>query len=725
MEMQQFRYDNKIVRNFIYASLLFGVVGMSVGLLVALFYLFPNLTDGIPWLSYGRLRPLHTNAVIFAFVGNAVFAGVYYSLQRLLKARMYSDFLSQVNFWGWQLIILGAAITLPMGITTSKEYAELEWPFDIAIALVWVAFGINMIGTIVKRRERHIYVAIWFYIATFVAVALLHIVNSIAIPVSLTKSYSVYAGVQDALVQWWYGHNAVAFFLTTPFLGLMYYYLPKAANRPVYSYRLSIIHFWSLIFLYIWAGPHHLLYSTLPDWAQNLGVVFSIMLIAPSWGGMINGLLTLRGAWDKVRTDAVLKFFVVGVTGYGMATFEGPMLSLKNVNAIAHFTDWIVAHVHVGALAWNGFMTFGMIYWIIPRITKTKLYSEKLANFHFWIGTLGIILYALPMYVAGFVQSLMWKQFNEDGTLVYGQFMDTVVEIMPMYAMRAVGGVLYLAGVLVGVYNVIKTVKAGAAVTDEEAEAVALPVIASSRLRNEKLHAWLERKPVQFTILTVLAVSIGGLIQIVPMLIVKSNIATITSVKPYTPLELEGRDLYIREGCNNCHSQLVRPFRSEVKRYGEYSKSGEYVYDHPFLWGSKRTGPDLMRVGGKYPHSWHFSHMWNPQATTTGSIMPAYKWMFDNKKMKHDDIQKKMSVMKALGVPYTDAEIANAFISIEKQAIEIEKGLETDPNFSKSYAASKEKAKLTGETFVQMKDREIVALIAYLQRLGTDIKVKK
>jgi cytochrome c oxidase cbb3-type subunit I/II len=725
MEMQQFRYDNKIVRNFIYASLLFGVVGMSVGLLVALFYLFPNLTDGIPWLSYGRLRPLHTNAVIFAFVGNAVFAGVYYSLQRLLKARMYSDFLSQVNFWGWQLIILGAAITLPMGITTSKEYAELEWPFDIAIALVWVAFGINMIGTIIKRRERHIYVAIWFYIATFVAVALLHIVNSIAIPVSLTKSYSVYAGVQDALVQWWYGHNAVAFFLTTPFLGLMYYYLPKAANRPVYSYRLSIIHFWSLIFLYIWAGPHHLLYSTLPDWAQNLGVVFSIMLIAPSWGGMINGLLTLRGAWDKVRTDAVLKFFVVGVTGYGMATFEGPMLSLKNVNAIAHFTDWIVAHVHVGALAWNGFMTFGMIYWIIPRITKTKLYSEKLANFHFWIGTLGIILYALPMYVAGFVQSLMWKQFNDDGTLMYGQFMDTVIEIMPMYAMRAIGGVLYLAGVLVGVYNVIKTVKAGSAVTDEEAEAVALPVIASSRLRNEKLHAWLERKPVQFTILTVLAVSIGGLIQIVPMLIVKSNIATITSVKPYTPLELEGRDLYIREGCNNCHSQLVRPFRSEVKRYGEYSKSGEYVYDHPFLWGSKRTGPDLMRVGGKYPHSWHFSHMWNPQATTTGSIMPAYKWMFDNKKMKHDDIQKKMSVMKTLGVPYTDAEIANAFISIEKQAVEIEKGLETDPNFSKSYAASKEKAKLTGETFVQMKDREIVALIAYLQRLGTDIKVKK
>jgi cytochrome c oxidase cbb3-type subunit I/II len=725
MEVQQFRYDNKIVRNFIYASLLFGVVGMLVGLIVALFYLFPNLTDGIPWLSYGRLRPLHTNAVIFAFVGNAVFAGVYYSLQRLLKARMFSDFLSQVNFWGWQLIIVAAAITLPLGITTSKEYAELEWPIDIAIALVWVAFGINMIGTIIKRRERHIYVAVWFYIATFVAVALLHIVNSLEIPVSLTKSYSAYAGVQDALVQWWYGHNAVAFFLTTPFLGLMYYYLPKAANRPVYSYRLSIIHFWSLIFLYIWAGPHHLLYSTLPDWAQNLGVVFSVMLIAPSWGGMINGLLTLRGVWDKVRTDAILKFFVVGITGYGMATFEGPMLSLKNVNAIAHFTDWVVAHVHVGALAWNGFMTFGMIYWIIPRITKTQLFSQKLANFHFWIGTLGIVLYALPMYVAGFTQAEMWKQFNEDGTLVYPQFMETVTQILPMYAMRAVGGVLYLTGVLVGVYNIIKTVSVGSKVEDELAEAPALVTISKHRLRNEKWHSWLERKPVQFIVLTTIAVAIGGIIQIVPMLIVKSNIPTISSVKPYTPLELEGRDIYIREGCNNCHSQLVRPFRSEVKRYGEYSKSGEYVYDHPFLWGSKRTGPDLMRVGGKYNHNWHFNHMWSPQATSTGSIMPAYKWLFDNKAMNHDDVQKKMAVMAKLGVPYSQQDIDGALASIAKQSAEIEEGLKGDPKFVKAYEASKEKAKLTGEKFVPMKDREIVALIAYLQRLGTDIKVKK
>lgn len=725
MEMQQFYYDNKIVRNFLYASIAFGVIGMLVGLLVAFFYLFPNMTDGIPWLSYGRLRPLHTNAVIFAFVGNAVFAGAYYSMQRLLKARMFSNFLSQLNFWGWQLIILGAAITLPLGITSSKEYAELEWPFDIAIAIVWVAFGINMIGTILKRRERHIYVAIWFYIATFIAVALLHIFNNIEIPVSLTKSYSVYAGVQDALVQWWYGHNAVAFFLTTPFLGLMYYFIPKAANRPVYSYRLSIIHFWSLIFIYIWAGPHHLLYSTLPDWAQNLGVVFSIMLIAPSWGGMINGLLTLRGVWDKVRVDPVLKFMVVAITGYGMATFEGPMLSLKNVNAIAHFTDWIVAHVHVGALAWNGFMTFGMIYWLIPRMTKTKLYSVKLANFHFWIGTLGIILYALPMYVAGFTQASMWKQFNPDGSLVYGNFLETVTQIMPMYAMRAIGGTLFFVGILTLVYNVYKTVKAGSAVEDELAEAPALTKISKYQLKGEKWHSWLERRPVQFTILTTIAVAVGGIIQIVPMLVVKSNIPTIASVKPYTPLELEGRDLYIREGCNNCHSQLVRPFRSEVKRYGEYSKSGEYVYDHPFLWGSKRTGPDLQRLGGKYNDNWHFNHMYDPQSTSPGSIMPGYKWMYENKPMDFSLTQKKMEVMQTLGVPYTNEEIANAMKSIDKQASQIEENLHADPDFVKSYEESKKNAIAKGEEFVPMKNREIVALIAYLQRLGTDIKVKE
>ena len=725
MEMQQFYYDNKIVKKFLYASIVFGVVGMLVGLLLAILFLFPALTHGISFLSFGRLRPLHTNAVIFAFVGNAMFAGIYYSLQRLLKARLFSDFLSNLHFWGWQLIIVAAAITLPLGYTSSKEYAELEWPIDIAIALIWVTFGINMIGTILKRRERHLYVAIWFYIATFVTVAVLHIFNSLELPVSALKSYSVYAGVQDALVQWWYGHNAVAFFLTTPFLGLMYYFVPKAANRPVYSYRLSIIHFWSLIFLYIWAGPHHLLYSALPEWAQNLGVVFSIMLIAPSWGGMINGLLTLRGVWDKVREEPVLKFFVVAITGYGMATFEGPMLSLKNVNAIAHFTDWIIAHVHVGALAWNGFMSFGIIYWVIPRLTKTELFSKKLANFHFWIGTLGIIMYSLPMYVAGFTQASMWKQFKPDGTLQYGNFLETVTQIMPMYWMRAIGGTLYLTGVIVLVYNIIKTVKQGSTVEDELAEAPALTKISDGRLKGEKFHPWLERRPIQLTILATIAILIGGLIQIVPTIMVKSNIPTIASVKPYTPLELQGRDLYIREGCVGCHSQMIRPFRSEVARNGDYSKAGEYVYDHPFLWGSKRTGPDLHREGGKYNDNWHFNHMWDPRSTSPGSIMPAYTWLYDNQAMDYSLTETKMKAMRTLGVPYTDADIANAQKSIQEQSATIEKNLNNDPDFVKSYEESKQKAAAKGEKFVPMKDREIVAMIAYLQRLGTDIKVKK
>ena len=723
MEVQQFYYDNKIVRKFIVATMFWGIIGMSVGLLLAFMFLFPNLTDGISWLSFGRLRPLHTNAVIFAFVGNAIFAGVYYSTQRLLKARMWKDWLSNFNFWGWQLIIVGAAITLPLGYTTSKEYAELEWPFDIAIAVVWVAFGANLIGTILKRRQRHLYVAIWFYLATFVTVAVLHIVNSIEIPVTALKSYSAYAGVQDALVQWWYGHNAVAFFLTTPFLGLMYYFVPKAANRPVYSYRLSIVHFWSLIFIYIWAGPHHLLYSTLPDWAQNLGVAFSVMLIAPSWGGMINGLLTLRGAWDKVRTDPVLKFMVVAITGYGMATFEGPMLSLKNVNAIAHFSDWVIAHVHVGALAWNGFLTFGMVYWLIPKLFKTRLWSTKLANVHFWVGTLGIILYALPMYVAGFVQASMWKQFNPDGTLTYGNFLETVSEIIPMYWMRAIGGTMFIIGALIGVYNIIMTARAGRKVTDELAEAAPLQKVTRKRTAKEGYHTWLERRPVKLTIYATIAILIGGMVQIIPSLMVDDYVPTITSVKPYTPLELEGRDLYIRESCNACHSQMVRPFRSEVERYGEYAKAGEFVYDHPFLWGSKRTGPDLLRIGGKYSDNWHLNHMYDPQSTSSGSIMPSYKWLVTDE-LDKSDTEAKMHAMQKLGVPYTNEEIARAQEWMLEQGTQIEKNLYTDPDFAKTYEADKKYAQENGQEFVEMRNREIVALIAYLQRLGTDIKVK-
>ena len=709
MEKEQFYYDNKIVKMFLIATILWGVVGMLVGLLVAFLFIFPNYMEGISWLSFGRLRPLHTNAVIFAFVGNSIFMGIYYSMQRLLKARMFSDMLSKIHFWGWQLIIVAAAITLPLGLTSSKEYAELEWPIDIAITVIWVVMGINMIGTILKRRQRHIYVAIWFYLATLITVAVLHIFNNLEIPVSAFKSYSIYAGVQDAMIQWWYGHNAVAFFLTTPVLGLMYYFVPKVANRPVYSYRLSIVHFWSLIFIYIWAGPHHLLYTALPEWAQNLGTVFSVMLIFPSWGGMINGLLTLRGAWDKVRESPVLKFFVVAITGYGMSTFEGPMLSFKNLNAIGHYTDWIVAHVHIGALAWNGFMAAGIIYWLATKLWKTDLFSKKLANIHFWMGTLGILFYAIPLYVAGFTQASMWKQFNPDGTLVYGNFLETVTQILPMYAMRAFGGTLYLAGFILLAYNIYRTAKAGSTVEDELVEAAPLKVISARRAPNEKVHSWLERRTVLFSVLVTIAILIGGAVEIVPLLTVPSNIPEITSIKPYTPLELEGRDIYIREGCNNCHSQMIRPFRSEVERYGEYSKAGEFVYDFPFLWGSRRTGPDVHRIGGKYNDNWHFNHMYDPRLTSPGSIMPSYPWLLSND-LDISDLESKMNAMVTLGVPYTQFEVDKAIFLLKNQALEVEQNLRQDPEFVKNYGNS------------NMQDKEIVALIAYLQRLGTDIK---
>lgn len=702
--LEQFEYDNGIVRKFAIASVIFGIVGMLVGVIIAIQLYMPALNLDIPWLSFGRIRPLHTNAVIFAFVGNGIFMGLYYSLQRLCKARLFSDTLSNIHFWGWQLIIVSAAITLPLGITSGKEYAELEWPIDIAIALVWIVFGINMFGTIIKRRERHMYVAIWFYIATWVTVTMLHVVNSLAIPAGWFKSYSVFAGVQDALVQWWYGHNAVAFFLTTPYLGLMYYFMPKAANRPVYSYRLSIIHFWALIFLYIWAGPHHLLYSALPDWAQSLGSVFSIMLIAPSWGGMINGLLTLRGVWDKVREEPVIKFMVVAVTAYGMATFEGPMLSIKNVNALSHFTDWTIAHVHIGALGWNGFLTFGILYWLVPKMWNTTLYSKKLANAHFWLGFLGIVFYAVPMYWAGITQGLMWKQFTPEGTLQYFNFLETVTQIIPMYVIRSIGGTMFFASMFIMVYNLIKTAKQGQFVADEKAEA---PALTKEYVQHGQsyYHRLIERKPLPFIVLTLIAVAIGGILEIVPTFAVESNIPTIASVKPYSPLELQGRDIYIREGCYTCHSQLVRPFRSETERYGEYSKAGEYVYDHPFQWGSKRTGPDLHRVGGKYTNSWHYSHMMDPRAISPGSIMPAYPWLFENS-LDISTTEKKISAMQIVGVPY-------------------EKGYEKVANNDLRAQATAVAGDLTQNGFPTTPDKEIVALIAYLQRLGTDIKVKQ
>ena len=580
-----------------------------------------------------------------------------------------------------------------------------------------------MFATILTRRVKHLYVAIWFFIATFVTVAILHIFNSFELPISFLKSYSWYAGVQDALVQWWYGHNAVAFFLTTPYLGLMYYFVPKAANRPVYSYRLSIIHFWALIFIYIWAGPHHLLFSALPDWAQSLGVVFSVMLIAPSWGGMLNGLLTLRGAWDRVRDDVMLKFMVVALTCYGMATFEGPLLSLKNVNVISHFTDWTIAHVHVGGLGWNGMFTFGMLYWLFPKLFRTELHSKKLANQHFWIATLGILLYAIPMYYAGFSQGLMWQEFNPDGTLTNKDFLYTVQQLRPFYILRSLGGLLFIIGAIMMFYNLIKTAKSGSLLKNEEAEAVVTKDLEVKHAKGEYWHRKIEGKPVQMMILAILLVSIGGLVQIVPTMIVKSNIPTISSVKPYTPLELEGRDIYIKEGCYNCHSQLVRPLRFETARFGEYSKAGEFVYDHPFQWGSKRTGPDLAREGGLRSNFWHYQHMIRPKDVSQGSIMPAYTWMNDDNTLKLDLVDKKVSAMRTLGVPYKVGYEKQAKADAEKQATEIAESIAND--IANSLPENMKKSFNVNEETKKIKSREIVALIAYLQRLGKDISGKK
>lgn len=714
MEPEKFAYDNKIVKKFALATLIWGLTGMLVGLIAALQLVWPELNLA-SWLSFGRIRPLHTNAVIFAFVGNGIFAGVYYSLQRLLKTRMWSDKLSNINFWGWQLIILSAVLTIPLGYTTGKEYAELEWPIDIAITILWVVFGWNMFATILNRRVKHLYVAIWFYLATFVTVAVLHIVNSFELPVTFLKSYSWYAGVQDALVQWWYGHNAVAFFLTTPYLGLMYYFIPKASNRPIYSYRLSIIHFWALIFIYIWAGPHHLLYTALPDWAQSLGVVFSIMLIAPSWGGMLNGLLTLRGAWDRVRESVVLKFMVVAVTAYGMSTFEGPMMSLKSVNVISHFTDWTIAHVHIGGLGWNGMLTFGMLYWLIPKLHRTKLFSIQLANTHFWIATLGIVLYAIPMYWAGFTQGLMWQDFNPDGTLVNKDFLETVTQLRPFYMMRAIGGGLYLIGAILMGYNLVKTMAKGSLLANENDEAINMAkAIAPHSNKKEYWHRVIERRPVQMLILSLVLILIGGIVELIPTFLVSSNVPTIASVKPYTPLELEGRDLYIREGCYNCHSQMVRPLRFETSRYGEYSKAGEFVYDHPFQWGSKRTGPDLHRegLGNKQnrPDSWHYLHMLDPQNISPGSIMPPYPWLID------DDLDtsltpSKIKAMRTLGVPYEEGFEDIVYEDMSNQSKQIAESIIKDINGSDYTKAKVEK----------LRKKEIIALTAYLQRLGSDI----
>ncbi|MEO1327535.1 MAG: cytochrome-c oxidase, cbb3-type subunit I [Pseudomonadota bacterium] len=451
-------YNDTVVRQFALATILWGVVGMLVGVIIAAQLIWPSLSFDLPFLTYSRLRPLHTNAVIFAFGGCALFSTAYYVVQRTCHTRLAFDKLASFTFWGWQTVILLAAITLPLGISQGKEYAELEWPIDILIAVVWVSFAVVFFGTIAKRNVKHVYVANWFYAAFILTVAILHIFNNLAIPVSLTKSYPIYSGVVDAMMQWWYGHNAVGFFLTAGFLGMMYYFVPKQANRPIYSYRLSVVHFWALIAIYMWAGPHHLHYTSLPDWAQSLGMVFSLILLAPSWGGMINGIMTLSGAWDKLRSDPVLKFMIVALSFYGMSTFEGPMMSIKTVNALSHYTDWTIGHVHSGALGWVAMMTIGSMYCLIPRLYGLeKMYSTRLINVHFWMATIGVVLYAASMWVSGIAQGLMWRAINEDGTLTYS-FIESLKFTYPYYGIRLLGGFIFFASMLIMVYNVYRTI---------------------------------------------------------------------------------------------------------------------------------------------------------------------------------------------------------------------------------------------------------------------------
>jgi len=465
-------YNYRVVRQFSVMAVVWGVIGMLMGVVIAAQLIWPELTIGVPWLSYGRLRPLHTNAVIFAFGGSALIASSYYVVQRTSNVRLYCDKLAAFTFWGYQAVILLAVITLPLGITRGKEYAELEWPIAILLAVVWIAYAIVFFGTLAKRKVEHIYVANWFYGAFIVAVALLHVVNAASFPVSLTKSYSAYAGVQDAMVQWWYGHNAVGFFLTAGFLGMMYYFVPKQINRPVYSYRLSIVHFWAIIFTYMWAGPHHLLYTSLPDWAQSVGMIFSLILLAPSWGGMINGIMTLSGAWSTLRTDPILRFLIVSLSFYGMSTFEGPMMAIKTVNALSHYTDWTIAHVHSGALGWVGFISIGSLYYLIPRLFgRTEMYSKKLIEVHFWIATIGVVLYISSMWIAGVMQGLMWRAVNVDGTLTY-TFIESVKATYPYYVIRLAGGTLYFSGMVLMAYNMAKTIASGKPV---EATIPALP----------------------------------------------------------------------------------------------------------------------------------------------------------------------------------------------------------------------------------------------------------
>lgn len=723
-----YSYDDDIVRKFATATLLWGLAAAIVGIVIAVLLIAPKLFDANQWMGFGRIRPIHTNVALFAFVGNAMFAAVYYSTQRLCKARMWSDVLSRLHFWGWQAIILAGSVSLPLGITQGKEYAEWEWPIDIAIAVVWILFfGVNFFMTLARRRESHLYISLWFYISTIVIVGVLHVLNSLVLPIEWGKSIPLYVGVQDALVQWFYGHNLIAFLMTMPFLGLMYYFLPKAADRPVYSYKLAIIHFWALVLLYVWAGPHHLHYTAMPEWVTSFAMFFGLLLWMPSWGGLVNGLMTLRGAARQIAGDPVLKFFMVGLIFYGWATLEGPMMSIKSVNSLAHYTDWTIAHVHAAALGWNGMLTFGMVYWLAPRLFQTRLWSQKAASLHFWLALAGTLLIVVPIYMAGITEGWMWRSMSDTGILTHMDFVSSITEVLMMWHIRALGGVVYVAGLVLMTVNFAKTWLAKPASyrvpiyhtpcddCEDEVDSTPsplqdVPVLDAARkleiFSRLRWHRRWERFPGKFAGVALLAVGLGACFEIVPVLLIRGNVPVISSVKPYTPLELAGRDIYIAEGCFNCHSQMVRPLVAETERYGDFSQPGEFVYDRPFQWGSRRIGPDLAREGGLKTSKWHWSHLDDPQRETEGSVMPSFVHLLDTP-LDFQKIPQRVEAAKRLGVPYDhDVEASAEMAQQQAEVIAAEIVSEGGPVNRGSLM-----------TF----DSQAVALIAYLQRLGKDL----
>jgi cytochrome c oxidase cbb3-type subunit I/II len=748
-------YNDRIARQFALASLVWGAFGMAVGLLVALELAFwpANLT---PYLSFGRVRPVHTHTVIFAFAGNLIFAGIHYSSQRLLAARLPSDRLASLHFWLWQLVAAAAVVTLPLGFTQGKEYAELEWPIDIATAIAWLVFSVHFFLLIARRARRRLPIAIWFYLATLVPVTAAHLVNSLAVPVGLLKSYSLFGGVEDALVQWWYGHGGVTLFLVVPVLGLMYFFLPRAAERPIHSHRLAIVHFWALLFLFAWTAPQHLLNTALPDWAQSAGTAFGLLLWAPSWAGVLNGLLTLRGAWSRLRGDPVLRFFAAALLFYGLAALEAPVLGLKTVSGLAHYTDWVIGHVHTIALGWDGFMAAGILYWMVPRLYGTRLHSPAAAGAHFYMATVGILVYLSAMWIAGATQGLMWRAEGRAGGLAYG-FVETLAALHITYWARVGGGSLYLAGFLVMGWNLYRTMRSGRAVDGESEVApdaissaamdrrlasvprllFAQPVLIAAMviglaiaagfanpfaavvllfvaffvslgwlasvtvLRDRSAPGWherLETRALAFGLLVSAASLSGAIVELVPVL-ASGPRAVAGESGTYSPLQLEGRDIYLAEGCYTCHSQMVRPFVWEVARYGEVSTASESAYDHPFQWGSRRIGPDLARIGGRYPNLWHYQHLIDPRAVTLGSTMPLYDHLAAER-VDFAGTPAKMRALRSAGVPYSDREIAAA---VEASAAE-----------ARAIAADLEE---TGQVEVAP-DSAMVALIAYLQRLG-------